>query len=54
MIVFKSNEKMSNEEYGRWQNLITEHWKSGEPIILPKYFDVYEFEEGEEIEYEEE
>lgn len=54
MIVFKSNEKLSKEEYDRWQKFVTEHWKSGEPIVLPEYFDFYEFEEGEEIELEEE
>ena len=54
MIVFKCNEKLSIEEYGRWQNFVTEHWKSGEPIVLPEYFDFYEFEEGEEVEIEEE
>lgn len=53
MIVFKCNEKLSKEEYDRWQKFVTEHWESGEPVVLPEYFDFYEFEEGEEIEYEE-
>ena len=41
------------EEFQRWQDYIISHNKKNEPILLPKYFDVYEFEEGEEVEYEE-
>lgn len=54
MIVFKCNLKLSLEEYDRWQKFVTEHWENGEPIVLPEYFDIYEFKEGEEIELEEE
>ena len=52
MIVFKSNKDMSAEEFQRWQNYIESHQKNNRPILLPEYFDVYEFEEGEEVEYE--
>ena len=53
MIVFKCNKEMSAEEFQRWQDYITSRRKKNEPILLPEYFDVYEFEEGEEVEYEE-
>ena len=53
MIVFKCNKDMSAEEFQRWQDYITSHRENNEPILLPEYFDVYEFEEGEEVEYEE-
>ena len=54
MVVFKSNKDMSAEEFQRWQDYIESCKKNNRPILLPEYFDVYEFEEGEEVEYEEE
>ena len=53
MIVFKCNEKLSGEEYTRWRDYIMDNWKSETPIVLPDYFDVFEFGQGEEVEYEE-
>ena len=53
MVVFKCNKKMSAEEFQRWQDYITSKREKNEPILLPEYFDVYEFKEGEEMEYEE-
>ena len=54
MIVFKSNEKLSKEEWERWENYIESHKDKDEPILLPDFIDIFEFEEGEETEYEEE
>lgn len=53
MIVFKSSEDLSKEEWERWKNYIEMHYKNNEPILLPNSFDIFEFEKGEEIEYEE-
>ena len=54
MVVFRCNENISKEEYDRWHEYISTHWENKEPILLPESFEVFEFEEGEEIEYEEE
>lgn len=53
MIVFKSNNKLSKEEWEMWQSAITIHYENGTPLFIPDFIDVYELEEGEEIEYEE-
>ena len=54
MIVFKSNKELSKEEWGMWQSVITTHHENGVPLLIPDFIDVYEFNEGEDIEYEEE
>lgn len=54
MIVFKSNQDLSKEEWEMWRNYIEENYKNNIPLVMPDYFDIFEFEEGEEIEIEEE
>ena len=54
MIVFKSNKEMSREEWEMWQSAITIHHENNTPLLIPEFIDVYEFEEGEEVGYEEE
>ena len=44
----------SKEEWEMWQSAITIHYENGTPLFIPDFIDVYELEEGEEIEYEEE
>lgn len=54
MIVFKSNKELSKEEWEMWQSAITIHHQNGTPLFIPDFIDIYTFEEGEEIELEEE
>ena len=54
MIVFKSNEKLSMEEWDMWKNYIENHFKDDVPILIPDFIDMFELEQGEEIDYEEE
>ena len=54
MIVFKSNQNLSKEEWEMWRNYIEENYKNNIPLVMTNYFDIFEFKEGEEIEIEEE
>lgn len=57
MLIFKSNEKLSQEEYDRWKHYIE---KSEKVVLLPPFIDfIFDTEsenlvEREEIEFEEE
>ena len=53
MVVFKSNKKLSKEEWEMWQSAITIHHENGTPLFIPDFIDVYELEKGEEVECEE-
>ena len=58
MIVFKSDQDLSREEWEMWKNYIEENYKNNIPLVMPNYFNMFEFEEsgeiGGEIEFEEE
>ncbi len=54
MLVFKCNQKLSAEEWGRWQTYIEDCWSQDKPIMLPEFIDLIDADGEEEVEYEEE
>ena len=54
MIVFKSDQDLSREEWDMWKDYIECHYQDKIPMLIPDFIDVLELNEGEEVEYEEE
>ena len=53
MLILRSSEHLSKEDYDRWQKYVLEHWENDTPIVLPDSFEVYEIEKKGDVELEE-